>query len=44
LHWGLFNSKDIGKVWVHSTKMRGDFVIIELIDSNKIAVDPENSE
>ena len=44
LHWGLYTAKDIGKVWVYSTKMSGEFVLIELVDGNKIIVSPENSE
>ena len=44
LHWGLYNAKDVGKVWVYSTKMTGEFVVIELVDDNKIAVSAENSE
>ena len=44
LHWGLYKAKDIGKVWVYSTKMAGEFVVIELVDSNKIMVAPENPE
>jgi len=44
LHWGLFKTKDIGKVWVYSTKMSGEFVVIELVDGNKVAVSPENPE
>jgi len=42
LHWGLYKAKDIGKVWVYSTKMTGEFVVIELVDGSKIAVSPEN--
>ena len=42
LHWGLFNAKDVGKIWVYSTKITGEFVVIELVDGNKIAVSPEN--
>jgi hypothetical protein len=44
LYWGLFNAKDVGKIWVYSTKMAGEFVVIELVDGNKIAVSPENSK
>ena len=44
LHWGLYKAKDVGKVWVYSTKMTGEFVVIELVDSNKIMVAPENPE
>jgi hypothetical protein len=42
LHWGLFNAKDVGKIWVYSTMITGEFVVIELVDGNKIAVSPEN--
>jgi hypothetical protein len=44
LHWGLYNAKDVGKVWVYSTKMTGEFVVIELVDDNKIGVSPENTK
>jgi len=44
LHWGLYNARDLGKVWVYSTKISGDFVLIELVDGNKIVVSPENSQ
>jgi len=44
LHWGLYSAKDLGKVWVYSTKISGDFVLIELIDGTKIVVSPENSQ
>ena len=42
LHWGLYKAKDVGRVWVYSTKMSGDFVLVELVDGKKIAVSPEN--
>ena len=42
LYWGLYTTKDLGKVWAYSTKMTGDFVMIELVDGNKILVSPEN--
>lgn len=41
LHWGLYTAKDLGKVWVYSTKMSGEFVLIELVDGSKIVVSPE---
>ena len=41
LHWGLYKAKDVGNVWVYSTKMKGDFVLINLIDGKKIAISPE---
>ncbi|MBT8172388.1 DUF1648 domain-containing protein [Candidatus Bathyarchaeota archaeon] len=44
LHYGLYTAKDLGKVWVYSTKMSGNFVVIELINGDKIAVSPENSK
>jgi len=42
LHWGLYKAKDVGNVWVYSTTMRGDFVLINLVDGKKIAISPEN--
>ena len=44
LHWGLYKAKDIGRVWAYSTKMKGDFVVINLVDNNKIVISPEDSE
>lgn len=42
LHWGLYKAKDVGNVWVYSTKMKGDFVVINLVDGKKIAISPED--
>jgi hypothetical protein len=42
LHWGLYKAKDVGNVWVYSTKMKGDFVLITLVDRKKIAISPED--
>lgn len=42
LHWGLYKAKDVGNVWVYSTKMKGDFVLINLVDGKKIAISPED--
>lgn len=42
LHWGLYKAKDVGNVWVYSTKMRGDFILINLVNGKKIAISPEN--
>lgn len=44
LHWGLYKAKDVGRIWVYSTRMRGDFVLMELVDGKKIAISPENPE
>jgi hypothetical protein len=44
LHWGLYRVKDIGSVWVYSTKMRGDFVLLDLVNGKKIAISPEDPE
>lgn len=44
LHWGLYSAKDVGRVWVYSTKISGDFVLIERADGKKIAISPENPE
>jgi hypothetical protein len=42
LHWGLYKTKDVGRVWAYSTKMRGDLILINLVDGKKIAISPEN--
>jgi hypothetical protein len=42
LHWGLYKAKDLGEVWVYSTKISGDFVLVELVDGTKIVVSPED--
>lgn len=44
LHWGLFQAKDVGRVHVYATKMRGDFVVIKLVNGKKVAITPEASE
>ncbi len=44
LHWGLYTTKDLGKVWVYSTKISGDFVLLELVDGSKIVISPEDSQ
>ncbi len=44
LHWGLYRAKDIGSVWVYSTMMRGDLIILDLINGKKIAISPEDPE
>ncbi len=43
-HWGLYSAKGVGRVWVYSTRMSGDFVLIEQVNGKKIAVSPENPE
>ena len=42
LHWGLYKTKDVGRVWVYSTRMSGEFVLLELVNGKKIAISPEN--
>ncbi len=42
VHWGYFKAKELGNIWVYSTKMRGDFALIELVDGKKIVLSPEN--
>jgi hypothetical protein len=44
LHWGLYKTKDVERVWAYSTKMRGDFILINLVDGKKIAISPENPQ
>jgi hypothetical protein len=44
LHWGLYRAKDIGSVWVYSTKMRGDFILLDLMNGKKLAISPEDPE
>ena len=44
LHWGLFQAKDVGRVHVYATKMKGDFVVIKLVNGKKVAITPEASE
>jgi hypothetical protein len=44
LHWGLYTADELGNVWAYSTKMKGDFVVVELVDGKKIVVSPEDSQ
>jgi hypothetical protein len=41
---GLFKAADIGQVYTYSTKARGAFVLINLVDDKKIAITPEDPE
>ena len=41
-HWGLYKAKDIGRVWVYSTMMRGEFVLLDLVNGKKIALSPKD--
>ena len=43
LHWGLFKA-DIGRVYVYSTKRKGDLVLINLVDGRRVAISPEEPE
>jgi len=42
LHWGLYKAKDVGQVWAYSTRMTGDFILIELMNGIKVAISPED--
>jgi len=44
LHWGLYRAKDVGRVWAYTTRMSGDFILIQQVDGKKIAISPENPE
>ena len=44
LHWGLYKVKGVGRVWVYSTMMRGNFVLMDLVNGEKIAISPEDPE
>jgi hypothetical protein len=43
LHWGLFKSNK-GNVSVYATKVKGDFVVINLVDGKRIAITPAEPE
>jgi hypothetical protein len=43
-HWGLYKAKDVGNIWVYATKMKGDFIVIQLVNGKKIAISPENGK
>jgi hypothetical protein len=44
LHWGYYQTNNVGRVKVYATKMTGQFAVIELVDSKRIAVTPEDPE
>lgn len=44
LRWELYKAKDIGNVWVYSTRMRGELILINLVDGKKITISPENPD
>ena len=43
LHWGLFKSNK-GNVSVYATRVKGDFVVISLVDGKRIAITPSEPE
>jgi hypothetical protein len=43
LHWGLFKSNK-GNVSVYATRVKGDFVVISLVDGKRIAITPAEPE
>ena len=44
IHWGYFKAKEMGNIWVYSTKIKGEFALIELVDGKKIVLSPEKPE
>ena len=43
LHWGLFKSNK-GNVSVYATRVKGDFVVINLVDGKRVAITPAEPE
>jgi hypothetical protein len=44
LHWGLYTARNVGRLWVYATRMRGDFVLLSLVDGTTIALSPEDPQ
>ena len=44
LFWGLFQAKDLGRVRVYSTRSKGQLILIDLVNGDKIVISPETPE
>jgi hypothetical protein len=43
-HWGLFTTSNIGNAQVYTTKHKGEFVLIELVDGTKVLISPKEPD
>ena len=40
-HWGTFTTSSLGNAQVYATKYKGEFVLLELSDGEKILISPQ---
>lgn len=40
-HWGLFTTSNVGNTQVYTTKYKGEFVLLELVDGTRVLISPQ---
>jgi len=43
-HWGLFTTSNIGNTQVYTTKHKGEFVLLELVDGTRVLISPQKPD
>jgi hypothetical protein len=43
-HWGIFTTSSIGNTQVYTTKYKGEFVLLELVDGTRILISPREPD
>jgi len=43
-HWGIFTTSSIGNTQVYTTKYKGEFVLLELVDGARILISPREPD
>jgi hypothetical protein len=43
-HWGVFATSSVGNTQVYTTKYKGEFVLLELVDGTRILISPRESD
>ncbi len=43
-HWGLFTTSSIGRAQVYATRYKGEFVLIELTNGDRILISPQEPD
>lgn len=43
-HWGIFTTSSVGNTQVYTTKYKGEFVLLELVDGTRILISPREPD
>jgi hypothetical protein len=43
-HWGIFTTSSLGNAQVYATRYKGEFVLLELVDGEKILISPREPD